>query len=202
VTTTGSTRCYSKVSVNFTLIFSLPVERFELTLIFCLRSSYWIWIYWLNIFAWALRGLAVNEFDSGKYDGPSEVPGMTIGDVILSRFGFVDGNEDPYTFEWAWWSVIYSLGVSLMAIVASTVFLGVVRFATGKSLSTDSDDDSEEAEPPEIIQLPFQKVNLTFKNIHYTVTSSVGNEKIKLLKGIDGIVEAGKMTALVSIVSL
>jgi hypothetical protein len=89
-----------------------------------------------------------------------------------------------------------------MAIVASTVFLGVVRFATGKSLSTDSDDDSEEAEPPEIIQLPFQKVNLTFKNIHYTVTSSVGNEKIKLLKGIDGIVEAGKMTALVSIVSL
>jgi hypothetical protein len=106
------------------------------------------------------------------------------------------------SFEWAWWSVIYSLGVSLMAIAASTFFLVVLRFATGKSLSTDSEDDDEEAEPPEIIQLPFQKVNLTFKNMHYTVTSSVGNEKIKLLKGIDGIVEAGKMTALVSIVSL
>jgi hypothetical protein len=127
---------------------------------------------------------------------------MTDGDVILSRFGFVDQNEDPYTFEWAWWSVLYSLGISLMAIVASTFFLVVVRFATGKSLSTDSEEDDEEAEPPEIIQLPFQKVNLTFKNIHYTVTSSVGNEKIELLKGIDGIVEAGKMTALVSNVSI
>ena len=47
-------------------------------------------------------------------------------------------------------------------------------------------------------ELPFQKVNLTFKDIHYTVISSIGKDKIELLKGIDGVVEAGKMTALVS----
>lgn len=158
-------------------------------------------MYWLNIFAWALRGLAVNEFASGKYDDPSEIPGKTRGEVVLERFGFVDGNGDAYTFEWAWWSVLYSLGVCVVAVIVSSILYTVVRFATGLSLATtDSgdDDDDEELEQPEAIELPFQKVNLTFRDIHYTVTSSVGNEKLELLKGIDGIVEAGKMTALVS----
>ena len=59
-------------------------------------------------------------------------------------------------------------------------------------------DDDEEVESEEVV-LPFQKVDLTFKDIHYTVTASVGNEKLELLKGIDGVVEAGKMTALVSL---
>lgn len=43
---------------------------------------------------------------------------------------------------------------------------------------------------------PYRLVNLTFKDMHYTVTSSISNEKLELLKGIDGFVEAGKMTAL------
>jgi hypothetical protein len=46
------------------------------------------------------------------------------------------------------------------------------------------------------VEIPFQKVNLTFTDIHYTVRSSITNEDLELLKGVDGFVEAGKMTAL------
>jgi hypothetical protein len=34
---------------------------------------YWIWAYWINLFAWVFRGLAVNEYQSGKYDQESQV---------------------------------------------------------------------------------------------------------------------------------
>lgn len=163
--------------------------------------SYWKWVYYLNIFAWALRGLAVNEFASGKYDSPSEIPGLTQGEVILSRFGFVDSNDDPYSFVWAWWAILYNSFIFLLAVVATSLLYRKIRFATGRSLDSESGSEAEDQEEEmllEPVQLPFQKVDLTFKDIHYTVTSSVGNEKLELLKGISGIVEAGKMTALVS----
>lgn len=57
--------------------------------------------------------------------------------------------------------------------------------------------EDEDKEPDvSATDIPFQKVNLTFKHMHYTVTASTSNEKLELLKGIDGFVEAGKMTAL------
>ena len=168
-----------------------------------LLGSYWTWFYWFNTFAWALRGLAVNEFDSGKYDGPSEVEGLTIGESYLTRFGFVDGKGNAFTFDWAWWSVLYSLGISILSVIIASICLSAVRFATGKSLPGSLPDDEEgvdeKEKQDEEVEIPFQKVDLTFKDIHYYVTSSVGHERLELLKGIDGVVEAGKMTALVSI---
>jgi hypothetical protein len=85
-------------------------------------------------------------------------------------------------------------------MVLASVFLNNVRFATGKSLANDSIEEEEDKndEINEVkTELPFQEVNLTFKDVHYTVTSSIGNEKIELLKGIDGVIAARKMTALV-----
>jgi ABC-type multidrug transport system ATPase subunit len=35
--------------------------------------NYWVWAYWINIFAWVFRGLVVNQYQSGKYDGESQV---------------------------------------------------------------------------------------------------------------------------------
>jgi hypothetical protein len=159
--------------------------------------SYWIWMYWINFFGWILRGLAVNEFDSGKYDEPSGVGNQTTGQAILSRFGFVDSDDVAYQFDWTWWAILFSLLVCALSVFASTYFLEHIRFATGKSLATDLGEE-EEIEESESIALPFQRVDLTFRDMRYTVKASVGNEKLELLKGIDGIVEAGKMTALVS----
>lgn len=165
-------------------------------------TSYWVWIYWFNSFSWALRGLAVNQFASGKYDEPSQVPGLTTGEAILTQFGFVDGDGKAYEFEWAWWAIIYSFSVGVLSIIIGSISYSVIRYATGKSLpggnmlEDDDTDDFEEDDNKKETKLPFQKVNLTFKDVHYFVSSSVGNEKLELLKGVDGVVEAGKMTAL------
>jgi hypothetical protein len=156
-------------------------------------------LYWINFSAWALRGLAVNEFDSGKYDEPSGIGNSTVGELTLSRFGFTDGNGEPFTFEWAWWSVLFSILCCILSVSASAFFLSKIRFETGRSLANLKDDDEDEDDDAkEQIELPFQRVDLTFKDIRYTVKASVGDEKLELLKGLDGIVAAGKMTALVS----
>jgi hypothetical protein len=87
-------------------------------------------------------------------------------------------------------------------MVVASIFLVKVRFATGKSLANDSiekvEDKNDEINQVKA-ELPFQEVNLTFKDVHYTVTSSIGKEKIELLKGIDGVIAARKMTALVRV---
>jgi ABC-type multidrug transport system ATPase subunit len=62
-------------------------------------------------------------------------------------------------------------------------------------LGTDIPDVPEEADVADV-EIPFQKVNLTFKDIHYHVKASTSDEQLELLKGIDGSIEAGKMTAL------
>jgi ABC-type multidrug transport system fused ATPase/permease subunit len=162
-------------------------------------ASYWIWVYWLNIFAWAFRGLAVNEFQSGKYDYPSQVPGLTQGELILTQIGLVDSNGKAYTSEWAGYSILFSLLICFVSVIVSSICLSHVRFATGKSLANDSIEEKEDegkALTSSDTCLPFQRVNLTFHDIHYNVTSSITKEQLELLKGIDGIIEAGKMTAL------
>lgn len=142
----------------------------------------------------------VNQYQSGLYDGPSGVPGLTQGEFVLTQLGFVDRNGFAYSFEWAWYAVMFSLLICVFSVIAASISLVKVRFATGKTLANDSIEEEEDGnivvEAVET-ELPFQKVDLTFKDMHYTVTSSIGNEKLELLKGIDGVVEAGKMTALV-----
>jgi hypothetical protein len=159
--------------------------------------SYYIWIYWINYFAWLLRALVVNEFATGAYDEEiAPGAGVTVGEATLIRFGFTL-NDEPFTREWVWYGLLAAIGSSLAAMIATVFFLNNVRFVTGKSLVTDQgDDEILEIPDEERVEIPFTKVNLTFKNIHYTVKSSISDEKLELLKGIDGIVESGKMTAL------
>jgi ABC-2 type transporter len=162
---------------------------------------YYIWVYWINYFGWVFRGLIVNEFDSGRYNelvtiGNGET--VTLGEATLIQFGFVDGNDVPYSLEWAVWGVLFALGSAIVACFLSIFFLSRIRFATGQSLVTDSgsEDSKEVEESYSRVEIPFKKVDLTFKDIHYTVKASTSDEKLELLKGVDGVVQAGKMTAL------
>lgn len=155
--------------------------------------DYWIWAYWINMFAWFFRALVVNEYQSGKYD-EEQANGLTEGENILVLFGFTL-NDEPFEYEWVWYGVCFGIFAALLCVVLQILFLSVWRFETGKSL------DSGEHVPPapdesDPVEIPFQRVNLTFKDIHYTVKASTHDEYLELLKGIDGFVEAGKMTAL------
>lgn len=144
-----------------------------------------------------LRALAVNEFDSGKYGEPSQIPGLSQGEAILKQFGFTDSSGQPFTFVWAWYGILFTLGIALMTMIASSILFDRIRFATGKSLVTDKgSDDIEELDPSDIVEIPFKRVDLTFKDIRYTVKSSISKEHLELLKGIDGVLRAGQMTVM------
>lgn len=139
----------------------------------------------------------VNEFDSGKYDIIPPGSTQTVGEQILTQFGFTDSDDVPYTSEWKWWAILYMIASAVLAILVSSCFLAKVRYATGQSLVTDAgDDEVEELPEKDAVSIPFKRVDLAFKDMHYTVQSSISDEKIELLKGIDGVIEAGKMTAL------
>ena len=82
-------------------------------------------------------------------------------------------------------------------MILSVIALKRIRFSTGASLVTDAGTDEQEAfDESTAVAIPFTRVDLTFAGIHYTVISSITNEELHLLNGIDGVVEAGKMTAL------
>ena len=74
---------------------------------------YWIWLYWINIFGWAFRGLVVNEYASGKYDEESgyfdPVLGRntTYGELILRNIGYSLSNGETFTHDWAGYSVLF-----------------------------------------------------------------------------------------------
>lgn len=67
-----------------------------------LIPNYWIWVYWINVFAWLLRSLVVNEFQSGKWDDVVELNGYTEGENILVRFGFTLSDGEPFDYVWVW----------------------------------------------------------------------------------------------------
>jgi len=144
----------------------------------------------------ALRGFVVNEFQSGKYDEIPTGSNLTVGEQRLVLFGF-KRDDEPYSGEWAWWGVLFMIGTSVYSIILSVVFLNNIRYVTGQSLLTDAgDDDIGEISEEDKVSIPFKRVNLTFKDIRYTVQSSITKETLELLKGVDGVIESGKMTAL------
>jgi hypothetical protein len=188
-TVTVAQACLAITAILFVLFSGFTVQPDVI-------PNYYIWVYWVNFVAWALRSLVVNEFSSGKYDSIVQSTGLTEADVYLARFGFTL-NDEPFTLEWVWWGILFTVGTAFLSMIASSYCLRSLRFATGRSLVTDQGDKVvEELSEEEMIDIPFPRVDLTFKNMHYTVSSSISSETLELLKGVDGVVEAGRMTAL------
>ena len=150
---------------------------------------YYIWIYWMNLFAWVIRGVIVNEYQSGEHEN---------GEQVLERFGFVI-NGEPFEFVWVYYTIAFCFGLCIMSCIASVWALEKIRFATGGSLggSIDTNDDENVTDSKKVgVTLETRGATLTFKDVNYFVTSSITNEKLHLLKGVSGYFPAGKMTAL------
>eukprot|EP00804_Cyclotella_cryptica_P013018 CCRYP_002341-RD/>CCRYP_002341-RD protein AED:0.11 eAED:0.11 QI:152/1/1/1/0.88/0.94/18/731/1289 len=158
---------------------------------------YYIWIYWMNMFAWVIRALAINEFRSPEYDDVIADDGTTSGEAILSQFGFAL-NGEPLEYVWVWYTLLFCIGVCIFSVIVSVICLNHVRFATGKAASGGSLEvnEKEATSSPTHVSLPVKGATLTFKDVHYTVTASTSREKLELLKGVTGFFTAGKMTAL------
>jgi len=162
---------------------------------------YYIWIYWINLFAWTIRAVVINEFESGEYDEVvNPQTGETQGEAIMRQFGFtLDG--EPFHFVWTWWTVLFCIGLASVSIIMSVWCLNHVRFVTGGSLggeeaTADQSMKTSKLTNSQAESLESRGATITFKNVNYVVTASTSKDKLHLLKGISGYFEKGKMTAL------
>jgi ABC-type multidrug transport system ATPase subunit/ABC-type multidrug transport system permease subunit len=161
---------------------------------------YYIWIYWMNLFAWISRAVVINEYQSGRYDTIVSEDGTTEGEAIMERFGFTFKGE-AYEYVWVWWTVLFCVGLCIVSNASSVWALGHVRFATGGSLGGGEDTGKKPAKSSETadtndVSLETKGATLTFKDVNYVVKASTTKDKLHLLKGINGYFAAGKMTAL------
>lgn len=88
--------------------------------------SYYIWIYWMNLYAWVIRAVVINEFQSGSYDAIVSQDGTTLGEAILERFGFVIKGE-AFEYVWVWYTVLFCVGLCLLSMAGSVWALNHVR---------------------------------------------------------------------------
>ena len=119
-----------------------------------------------------------------------------FGTDIYSKKSFLFFiTEGDNQFTWVWFGVLFACGIILVALISNSILLIRIRYRTARPEKLD-EVTAVEKEEDYVGGLPFQRANLTFTNIQYTVKSSVSNEEMTLLKGVTGYVAAGKMTAL------
>ena len=147
--------------------------------------------------AWALQGLASNEFMSGKYDSfPFE------GAEFLTTWGFQVGRQ------WIGYTFLYMIPFTLLWTFVLTFVLKYVRIEPEKQHVKKKSKVSIGRENPagsadgEDFNLPFTPVDLTFENLVYEVVASTSKETLRLLNEVSGAFKAGRMCALMGEVTL
>lgn len=109
------------------------------------------------MFAWVIRAVAINEYQSEEYSEVVSEDGTTQGEVILERFGFSLKGE-PFGYEWIWWTVLFCIGLCITSMLASVWCLNHVRYATGKGATgkgfTAEEEKEENVKENQTVTLP------------------------------------------------
>ncbi len=163
-----------------------------------LISDGWIWFYWMNPIAWAIKSVTVNEYKSSKYDfvtctDPTCTTTARYGDFILEQYG------NPTDERYIWYSFAILIAEYFLFFFLTTLALEYVRAEPSPPPPVHTEDvPANEAQEEENIieaELPFDPIVFAFTNIWYSVTLSNG-EEVDLLKGVNGFFEPGTVTAL------
>jgi ABC-2 type transporter len=149
--------------------------------------QYFLWVYWWNPFAWAYRGLIVNEFRSLRWNNP---------DQILIDAGFANGNGRPYGQHWIGWSFAFMIPYFILCCFLSIVSLTYAR--SKERVASESNGGATKSTDGEghKVEIPFKPATLSFTNLCYTVKSSTSNEQLTLLHQVNGMFRPGQMCAL------
>jgi hypothetical protein len=161
----------------------------------------WVWFYWINPLAWALKSVTVNEYLAPEYDWEICDNNCThperFGDVYLKSRG------NPVQQEWVWYGFVILVVEFCFFVVATSFALAYLRVEPTPPPPPIVDDEVNEKlsvvdiESNELhtVEIPFEPFTLTFHDIWYTVTLK-GGEEMDLLKGVTGYFEPGTLTAL------
>ena len=156
---------------------------------------YWKWLFWANPMAWAMQGMATNQFFSSNYNGYScEIDGVlhTLGETALaSPRGWQSSGMEwvGYTFAFLVPYIALFAGVTWLALkyirieperqsLKKKVNIGFPNKKTGE------------------VNISFIPVDLSFEDLTYEVTASTTNEQLCLLNNVSGVFKAGRMCAL------
>jgi ABC-type multidrug transport system ATPase subunit/ABC-type multidrug transport system permease subunit len=145
--------------------------------------GYYYWFLYANPVFWAYQALLLTELTSSKYS-PSAAK-------FLSARGF------HYTRQWIGYSFAFFIPYALLCAVLFVFVLKTVRIEPIRSgISKDINNEEEKTNEREEFNFSFTKVDLTFEDIVYKVKASTGNEMLRLLNGVSGVFQGGRMCAL------
>jgi ABC-type lipoprotein export system ATPase subunit len=147
-------------------------------------------VYWLNPFAWVYRALVVNEFRSERWQQAN------ASDLILKNAGFIDPSGAPFGTEWIWYAFAYMIPFAVLCGCIASLILTYVRGGGSSSSDEPSLNTDEENKQAKRIEIPFQPVTLSFRDVCYTVKASTSSETLSLLKNVNGVFEPGRMVGL------
>jgi len=190
-----SGQALAAMSVAFFLLFSGNIILSNLI------PDYWIWVYWFNPVAWALRSIMISEFNDSRYDAVTR-------EANLKSFAISQGTE------YIWFGIGMLILYYFLFTSLNAIGLHYLRFEsfTGVSAKTPGKDQEEDEAvyvevktpkgsstvnqvPASGAGLPFTPANLCIRDLEYYVTLPTGEEK-QLLQGITAHFEPGTMTAL------
>eukprot|EP00981_Chlorochromonas_danica_P012641 scaffold5237_cov170-Ochromonas_danica.AAC.17 len=171
-------------------------------------SNGWIWFYWINPIAWALKAVTLNEFASPKYDydtclNTACTEKERTGDFVLKQYG------NPTDEKYIWYSFAVLIGHFLLFFSLTALAYEYVRIESippppirqvdtddnAEDNNNDGNNDGNNKAPSKEDYLPFDPISFAFDNIWYSVTLPNG-EVVDLLKGVNGYFEPGSITAL------
>lgn len=188
-------------------------------------SDGWVWFYWINPVAWALKAVTISEFMSPKYDfltclDPTCTASQRFGDFVLEQYG--NSTDEGYI----WYSFAVLVAQYVFLFLLTTLAMEYIHTEPAppppKRASVDAEvpavdtpsravipnqasemdieavhtaDSLAIANAPKDSSLPFDKISFAFKDIWYSVTLPSGDE-VDLLKGVNGFFEPGTVTAL------
>ncbi|KAF0684230.1 Aste57867_23784 [Aphanomyces stellatus] len=163
----------------------------------------WLWFYWINPVAWAMRALIQVEYLSSTpyFDAPFGIFNIRLGDLMLVMNGF--STNPVYIGS----GIAFLAGSAIMLVAATVLSYTHVRVATKHSHLSDNDNVADISNTNTILNaqqtntmhvLPFTPVTLAFRDLSYIIEVGKGMAKTsrQLLKGIHGCFEPGTLTAL------
>lgn len=186
---------FSAITLFFAILFSGFIVAVDTI------PSYYLWLYWINPFAWFYNALVVNEVYSGRWSDPS---------AILSANGFVAPDGKVFDREWIGLSFFYMIiywGLCTMGTALGFTYWraqaeGSASPKTELEVLTEDDEGGNNATEKDKkndahrIEIPFKPLTLSFQDLCYEVTASTSKEKLMLLKSVNGIFRPGRMCAL------
>ena len=150
---------------------------------------YWLWMYWVNPFAWTYRALVVNEFYNDRWDDTA---------TQLRNLGFIHPNtNDVFKRDAIGYSFLFLIPLLFLNAVISAVLLARVRVKAARppQLLAQMIGHEDPAQAKNV-EIAFKRVDLSFRNVCYEVTASTSADTLKLLHNVSGIMKAGRMCAL------